>query len=57
MEADNKRGRPTKENPNAIKLTVRVKKTELAILDNYCERHNVTRADGVRAGIATLSEK
>ncbi len=57
MEADNKRGRPTKENPNAIKLTVRVKRTELEILDGYCTRHNVSRAEGVRIGIETLAEK
>ena len=57
MTADNKRGRPALENPNTIKLTVRVKPTELEILDDYCTRHNISRAEGVRHGIVSLDKK
>ena len=45
----NKRGRPVEENPKNIRLDIRVTKEELKILDDYCERKNVKRPQGLRA--------
>lgn len=50
-------GRPPLDNPKAIKLTVRVEATTMKILDDYCQRNNASRADGVRAGIHALKTK
>lgn len=56
--SDKKRmGRPPLDNPKAIKLTVRVEATTMKILDDYCQRNNASRADGVRAGIHALKTK
>ena len=45
------------ENPKTEKLTVRVDKATLAILDEYCTRMQMSRADAVREGICCLSGK
>lgn len=50
-------GRPPAENPKSVKLTVRVDAEEAEILDAYCERAHVSRADGVREGIRGLRNK
>lgn len=47
-------GRPFVENPKSQKLTVRVDNSDMKILDDYCQRKNVGRADGVRDGIRSL---
>lgn len=49
-----KRGRPVEENPKNIRLDIRVTKEELQILDDYCERKNVKRPQGLRDGIKVL---
>lgn len=51
-----KRGRPT-ENPKPHKLQLRVDDEDLKTLDEYCERHNKSRTDGLRDGIKTLKNK
>lgn len=50
-------GRPFAKNPKAQKLTVRVDNSNMKILDDYCQRENVSRADGVRNGIRCLQDK
>ena len=49
-----KRGRPVEENPNNIRLDISITKEELKILDDYCERKNVKRPQGLRDGIKAL---
>ena len=49
-----KRGRPVEENPKNIRLDIRVTKEELKILDDYCERKNIKRPQGLRDGIKAL---
>ena len=50
-----KSGRPT-DNPKPNKLTVRVDDEAIKILDKYCKRNNVSRANGVRKAIKNLKE-
>ena len=50
-------GRPFAGNPKTNKLTVRVDNSDMKILDDYCQRENVSRADGVRDGIRGLQDK
>ena len=49
-------GRPTSD-PKPNKLTVKVSNETIKILDDYCERKNNTRAEGMRDGINALKEK
>ena len=51
-----KAGRPTND-PKPNKLTVKVSNETIKILDDYCERNNKTRAEGIRDGINALKEK
>jgi hypothetical protein len=50
-------GRPISGTLKTVKLTVRVDDEAMSILDSYCERKKVSRADGVREGIKTLKDK
>ena len=49
-----KMGRPPVDNPKSEKLTVRVDKETLAIVDDYCRRTGLSRANAVRAGVRGL---
>ena len=49
-----KMGRPPVDNPKSEKLTVRVDKETLAMVDDYCRRTGLSRANAVRAGIRSL---
>lgn len=51
-----KLGRPIKENPKNIRLDIRVTKEELRILDEYCERKNIKRPQGLRDGLKALEK-
>lgn len=57
MSDKKKVGRPVSGTPKTVKLTVRVDDESVSILDSYCEREKVSRADGVRAGIKALKDK
>lgn len=57
MSDKKKVGRPVLGKPKTVKLTVRVDDEAMDILDSYCERERISRADGVRAGIKTLKDK
>ena len=50
-------GRPPIKNPRSVKWTVRVDRAEASILDAFCKRKNVSRADGVRLAIRNLQDK
>lgn len=49
-------GRPT-DNPKGTQIAVRLDTQTLEILDTYCEREKVTRAEGVRVAIRKLKTK
>ena len=51
-----KMGRPT-DNPKPNKLTVRVSDESLQTLDDYCEKKQIGRADGIRDAIDGLKNK
>ena len=57
MSDKKKAGRPFSENPKSVKLTVRVDCETVDILDAYCRKNNISRADGVREGIKALKDK
>lgn len=52
---EKKLGRPT-DNPKPYKLSVRVDKETLDILDNYCKENNINRMEGIRQGIKGLKK-
>ncbi len=51
-----KMGRPT-DAPKRIQLGVRFDEKTLSILDRFCEKEKVTRAEGVRRAVKRLEEK
>lgn len=51
-----KMGRPT-DNPKGTQIAVRLDNQTLKILDTYCEREKVTRAEGVRVAIRKLEKE
>lgn len=53
---DKKMGRPT-ENPKVVQIAVRFDKETLKILDDYCNKENVGRAEGTRRAVRKLKEK
>lgn len=57
MSDKKKVGRPVEGSPKTVKLTVRIDEEAMSILDSYCEREKVSRADGVRTGIKALKDK
>ena len=57
MSDKKKSGRPFSDNPKSVKITVRIDNNETQILDDYCERTNKKRADGVREAIRDLKQK
>lgn len=57
LSDDKKLGRPFSENPKSVKLTIRIDQNEAKILDDYCERKGIARADGVQEAIGDLKLK
>ena len=51
-----KLGRPT-DDPKPFRLDVRVSEEELNILDDYCNRNDKKRPQGIRDGIKCLKNK
>ena len=47
-------GRPKIENPMSERITIRMNKETASILDQYCEKKKLDRAEGVRDGIHKL---
>lgn len=50
-------GRPKVDNPKDKDLKVRIDAATLVLLDEYCETHQITRAEAVRQGIHLLLAK
>lgn len=49
------RGRPTSDNPKTMRIDVRLTEEELKMLDEYCQRMDVSRPQGLRDGIKALN--
>ena len=52
-----KTGRPKAQNPKSNPIHVRLDDETLAVLDDYCKRHEKKRTEGIRDGIMLLSGK
>lgn len=50
-------GRPYSENPKEIRLTVRLEKKHLDILEKYSKENGITKNESVRQGIEKLEDK
>lgn len=52
-------GRPKAENPKSNDVKVRLDDATMTLLDAYCEKYEITRAEAIRRGIHLLlvSEK
>ncbi len=51
-----KMGRPT-DWPKSVQIAVRFDKNTLDILDEYCEKENLSRAEGTRQAVRKLKEE
>ena len=51
-----KMGRPT-DSPKTVQLGIRFDRETLNILDNYCKKENISRAEGVRKAVRLLPQK
>ena len=51
-----KMGRPT-DAPKQTQLGIRFDEETLLILDRFCEREQISRAEGVRRAVKRLEEK
>lgn len=50
-------GRPTDNPKKADRITVRLDEESNTILNEYCKRENIDRAEGIRRGIKCLKNK
>ena len=50
-------GRPKSDNPKSERITVRLDSEYTEILDDYCTKKQINRAEGIRQGIKMLKEK
>ncbi len=50
-------GRPKSDNPKEIDVKVRFDKATNNRLLDYCEEHNITRAEAIRRGVDLLLEQ
>lgn len=50
-------GRPSIENPKLERVTVRLDKDCSEILEKYCKKEEVEKAEAIRRGIKKLVEK
>lgn len=56
MAEKKKMGRPTDE-PKPHKVSARLTDEGLKILDDYCEKKNINRPEGIRQAITHLKEE
>ena len=49
-------GRPKIDNPKSNRITVRMDDNTLNILQNYCKKENVDKAEAIRRGIEKLGK-
>jgi hypothetical protein len=50
-------GRPPLDNPKSERITVRIDKEHSEILNEYCKKNKVDKAEAVREGIKRLKKK
>lgn len=50
-------GRPTDSPKSAARITVRLDEESSQILEEYCSRENIDKAEGIRRGIKKLKAK
>jgi len=50
-------GRPTENPKKADRITVRLDEESNKILQKYCEKENIDKAEGIRRGIKCLKNK
>lgn len=55
MADKKKMGRPT-ENPKPHMIYARISDSDMQILENYCEKNNITRPEAIRKAIRSLSQ-
>lgn len=48
-------GRPKSDNPKADKFSFRLNADTVKALDEYCEKHSVSRSEAIRLGIEALT--
>jgi uncharacterized protein (DUF4415 family) len=49
-----KMGRPTKENPNTLKISIRINAESLKKLQAYCEENKCSKGEAIRRSIDIL---
>ncbi len=49
-------GRPPSKNPKSLSFNIRLDAECEEILKEYCEKHNVKRAEAIRKGVKLLKE-
>ena len=52
-----KTGRPKVDNPKEIRYSIRLDRETEARLQEYCERHGLSRGEAIRIAIGRLLEK
>lgn len=50
-------GRPKSDNPKSNRITVRMNDETMKILNDYCSKENVDKAEAIRRGIKRLVQK
>lgn len=50
-------GRPKAEKPKDIRYSVRLDSDTERLLQDYCEKHNITKGEAIRQGIHLLLQK
>ena len=50
-------GRPEAVNPKAIRFSIRLDANQESALEEYCERHRITKGEAIRQGINLLLAK
>lgn len=50
-------GRPTENPKKADRITVRLDEESNVILQKYCQKENIDKAEGIRRGIRSLKNK
>lgn len=53
--ASKKMGRPT-DSPKTAQITVRFEPDQVKILDDYGQKHGITRVEAIRRAVLLLSE-
>ena len=50
-------GRPKSENPKTVNYTIRLDVETEKKLQEYCEKHNISRGEAIRRGVGLLLDE